>query len=148
MQGDLSSGQENLQHYHEDGITPPRAQAMGRPTSIHDASAFRCDRRFPRHDFTARNRGSTTLPASTTAPYLVVGWAVANRTSRFAAGLEQDRVWAIEDCRHVSGSNSFWPLRNDANAQGVQKFDAPESSRVERGELLAGRPKACTRGGA
>ena len=34
---------------------------------------------------------------------------------RFAAGLDRERVWAIEDCRHVSASleRLCWPPANE-----------------------------------
>src|SRR5579871_2827924 len=42
---------------------------------------------------TGTSRGETTIQASDDG---VLG------ALRFAAGLDQDRVWALEDCRHVT----------------------------------------------
>jgi len=43
---------------------------------------------------TGELRSSETVPSSTAGTERVLGWA---------RGIDEDRVWAIEDCRHVSG---------------------------------------------
>jgi hypothetical protein len=59
---------------------------------------------------TGKARGQLQIPASD---------AGSLEALRFAAGLDPERVWAIEDCRHcTSGSSATTATSSSANGPG------------------------------
>ena len=76
---------------------------------------------------TAQARGEMTTPARTSSFQKLLGWARA---------LDAERVWAIEDCRHVSGSlERFLIARGERIVRVAPKYMAgTRRSARERGK--------------
>src|SRR5919199_1935816 len=59
---------------------------------------------------------------------------------RWARGLDQDRVWALEDCRHVSGSLERFLIERGERVRRVSIHPTAKGPQNARPRWAAGRP--------